>query len=220
VILTIAHVSDTHQTSSIFTSVGQVESDIVIVTGDVLDNVGRVDGLGIEPRRERRKQRSWTRKYAKKWAEAIGSRPVILVCGNHDFISPMGWLTHYGAEVHEITSSNPCVEVMGIRFAGFREINWIAGEWPGEAHDLTPCVERALACDPDILVTHSPPAGILDSRYGYGVKPLTTALAYRAHRIKAHFFGHVHEDGGKVVEVMGIYFANGAERCMVHTIEV
>lgn len=219
-LLTIAHVSDTHQNPGILAGLAFVSADVIVLTGDLLDNVGRGVSGRIEPGREIRKQEWWSRKAAKRWAPYLGSRPVVLVCGNHDFVSPAKWLRHYGVEVHEITTSTPCVEVQGVRFAGFRQVEWIDGEWMGEEHDLAPHVERALACNPDVLVTHAPPAGILDGRDGYGVRALTSALAYTEHQIKAHCFGHAHEDGGQVVEEMGITFSNAAGRINTVTVEV
>lgn len=216
----IAHVSDTHQHSHIMNALSTMVADIIVLTGDLLDNVGRGESGRIERHLEVRKQEWWSRKAAKRWATVIGDRPVVLVCGNHDFVSPAKWLRHYGVEVHEITTETPCVEVKGVRFAGFRQVEWIDGEWAGEEHDLSPFVERALACNPDVLVTHCPPAGILDGHDGYGCRALTSALCYRPNRVVAHFFGHAHENGGQVVEEMGIRFINGAEHCEVHTIEI
>lgn len=218
--INIAHISDTHQNPRIMESLAFMSADVIVLTGDILDNVGRGVSGRIEPRREARKQEWWSRKAAKRWAPFIGDRPVVLVCGNHDFLSPAGWLRHYGVDVHEITAAQPMIEIMGLRFAGFREVPWLAGEWAGEVADMAPAVERALACNPDILVTHAPPAGILDDEEGYGVRALTSALSYTEHHVKAHFFGHCHNNGGQAVTEMGIYFANGAGCCRLHTIEV
>ena len=214
----VAHVSDTHNAPALFTGTDTSSADLFLITGDVMGNSASCYDRDIQTLREIRYQQSWWRKYAKKWAEIIGTRPVVLVRGNHDFISPAGWLRHYGVEVHEITDTQPMVEVLGRRFAGFRQVEWIAGEWAGESHDLRPFVEKALDCDPEILVTHAPPAGILDEVAGYGVKSLSAALTYRTHRITRHFFGHCHIDGGKVREEMGIVFVNGAEHCLLHEV--
>ena len=95
----------------------------------------------------------------------------------------------------------------------------MSGEWNGETYDFKEVVDRAMLCDPDILVTHAPPAGILDDRaHGGGISELTNYLSYREHSVKAHFFGHIHETGGRVVEKMGIKFINGAGRVLVHNI--
>ena len=70
-------------------------------------------------------------------------------------------------------------------------------------------VDRTMACDPHILVTHAPPDGILDRR-GYGVPYLTSYLVYRHHRVQQHFFGHAHKYGGHTRREGGVTFVNGA----------
>jgi Icc-related predicted phosphoesterase len=220
----IAHCSDTHDRPSTIRQVADLDVDLLLITGDCMNNLGRVQRTGgiIRPSFEVKYQESWYRKQAKKWAADLKGRPVIAIRGNHDFIGYSRWLRHYGVTVFEITDENPVVEVMGKRWAGFRQVNYMMGEWCGEERDLTPFVEAAFECDPDILVTHAPPAGILDTdthgEKGYGISPLTTALCYRPHRITHHFFGHAHGSGGQMVEEMGITFANGAGRCIVHEI--
>lgn len=226
----IAHASDTHNRPNIVLAVASIEADIILLTGDILDNKGRVsmymggwESFGepnrISPVLERKYQNSWFRKVAKKWAPAFRGRPVIYVPGNHDFIDIRRWLTHYGhTNLHVITDANPCVELLGKRFAGFRQINYMDGEWMGEVHDLKPYVDRAFECDPDILVTHAPPAGILDGYGDYGIVSLTSALMNRPHRITHHFFGHEHSCGGQVVVEGGITFINGAGTLRVHEV--
>ena len=217
----IAHASDTHEHPGIVSAVADVECDAIVLTGDILNNKGRVPATHyrIDPATECKYQNAWLRKVAKKWAAAFAGRPVIYVGGNHDFIGIERWLNHYGhTNLHVITTENPSVEVAGKRFAGFREVPWIAGEWVGETHDLRPCVERAMACNPDILVTHAPPVGILDGDDGYGVHPLSPALFYGEHKITHHLFGHYHRDGGKIMTENGIVFANAAGHLMVHDV--
>lgn len=226
----IAHASDTHDRPSIVKAVADLDADIILLTGDILGNKGRMqiggggwDTMGpsfrISAPAERKYQDRWFRKVAKTWAPAFKGRPVIYVPGNHDFIGIEKWLTHYGfTNLHVITDATPCVEIMGRRFAGFRQINYMMGEWMGEERDLRPHVERALACDPDILVTHAPPAGLLDGEGGYGIVPLTPALMYGTHRITHHFFGHEHSCGGEVVVEGGITFVNGAGTLRVHEV--
>lgn len=216
----LAHCSDTHNHPALIRQVATLDVDMLLLTGDCMDNQGRVarTGYTINASAEIRYQNSWYRKQAKKWAKDLNGRPVLTVRGNHDFIEYGHWLRHYGANVYEITDENPAVEVLGKRWAGFRQIPYIQGEWAGEERDMAPFVEKAFAADPDILVTHAPPGGILDSEEGYGVVPLTVGLTYRPHRITHHFFGHVHRDGGRQKELMGVRFVNGAEHCTVHEI--
>lgn len=225
----IAHMSDTHDKPSIVKAVRDVECNVIVLTGDIIGNKGRVPFIGggwdtgmsnrINPVAERKYQESWFRKVAKTWAPAFKGRPVIYVPGNHDFIDIERWIRHYGhQDIFTISEKQPSVTVCGKVFAGFREVPWIAGEWRGETHEFQPLIERTMACNPDILVTHAPPGGILDGPNGYGVSAWTAPLFYGEHRVTHHFFGHAHEDGGKVVTEGGITFSNAA--CHMNIIEV
>lgn len=223
----VAHASDTHDHPSIVRSIAASDAEVLILTGDCMNNLGRVPctGYKISPVNEVKYQESWYRKQAKKWASDLRGRPVICVRGNHDFIPYTLWLEHYGANVFEITDETPCVEVLGLRWAGFRQVPYIDGEWAGETRQeaFPAVVKRALDCDPDILVTHAPPAGILDGR-GYGIRALNRALCYPDAlfdvelAVRHHFFGHTHEHGGKSEEHMGIWFHNGACHFKEHVI--
>ena len=72
------------------------------------------------------------------------------------------------------------------------------------------------------LVTHTPPAGILDTdthgEKGYGITALTSALCYTEHNITHHFFGHAHGSGGKTQELFGVQFINGAQSFRLHEV--
>lgn len=217
----IAHMSDTHDRPSIVKAVANVKCDVIVLTGDNLNNKGRTPATGgyIVPAAERRYQESWFRKVAKTWAPAFKGRPVIYVPGNHDFIGIERWLRHYGhQDIFTISDNQPSVTVCGKVFAGFREVPWIAGEWMGEVHEFRSLVERTMACNPDILVTHAPPGSILDGPNGYGVTAWTAPLFYGEHKVTHHLFGHAHEEGGKVVTEGGITFSNAA--CHMNIIEV
>lgn len=223
----VAHASDTHDKPSLVRNIATSEAEVLILTGDCLNNLGRVPRTGykINPTAERRYQESWYRKQAKKWAADLKGRPVICVRGNHDFIGYTRWLEYYGADVFEITDSRPCVELLGRRWAGFRQVPYIEGEWAGETRqeDFPDIIKRVLDCDPHILVTHAPPAGILDG-ISYGIRALNRALTYPDAlwdvelSVKHHFFGHTHMHGGKSEERMGIRFHNGACHFKEHEI--
>ena len=220
----IAHASDTHDRPELITSIGDVTCDIILLTGDILNNRGRINGEGIQAPLEYKYQERWSRRQAKRWVPAFKGRDVIIVPGNHDFYNVERALLRYGHpkdNLHLITETNPCLTVQDVRFAGFRQIPWIAGEWMGEVHDTAAHVERAMSCDPEILVTHAPPGGILDKTNdgtGYGIPSLTTWLSYRPHSVRAHFFGHAHMQGGQDTEEMGIRFFNGACHMKVHEV--
>jgi len=220
----IAHASDTHDNPSIIRQFGEMEADMLVLTGDCMKTKGRIPNFAaygsdwrISPPLEYRYQRQWWRKKAKGLIPHLKGRPILYLRGNHDFISPLEWLLHYGADAYEITDDKPCIELLGKRFAGFRQVLPITGEWSGEEYDLTPFIDKAFACDPQILLTHTPPNGILDGvrgvgeegNRGYGSSDLTSALMFRQHNITHHLFGHSHYGCG-TEEKGGIFFSNAA----------
>ena len=77
----IAHISDTHDRPSIIAGVRDIDCDMIILTGDILNNKGRCPETNgqIVPHVERKYQDSWFRKQAKKWAPAFAGRPVVYV---------------------------------------------------------------------------------------------------------------------------------------------
>jgi len=213
----IAHVSDTHHHPEIIEQIGQLKDiDVVVITGDVVDNYGRRDHRGIQRRKEQVFQRRWLDAHVPRWAKVIGDTPVIMVNGNHDFVSPAGRLRRCGCNV-TLLNAGDHMDLGGFRFAGFGEIPYIQGEWAGEEFDLKPFVEKTMAVDPDILVVHAPAAMILDEE-GYGNGPLLRALTYTKHNVRHVFCGHAHECGGQQVDEMGIRFYNGAGCCSVHVV--
>lgn len=208
----IGHLSDLHGALKRVLDTN-TNPDLWIATGDMFPNRTRGDVVV-----EVSHQRNWWDFYGKKISDRFQGRPVVVVDGNHDYISFAQALREHGVEAYDISESPT---VLGMKFAGFREIPYIAGEWNGENHDFRSVVDEAFAQDPDILVTHAPPAGILDEDChgaGYGINLLMQALSYRPHKIRAHFFGHAHECGGKTVEEMGIRFFNGATKVRFHSL--
>lgn len=222
----VAHASDTHHRPSIIRGVADLDCDVIVLTGDILGNKGRVmDGWGyngrprIRPHLERRYQRWWSRRNIKKWVADFRGRPVIHVPGNHDFHGIEEWFHHYGHKaVWTLGEDRPFVDLLGKRWAGFREIPRISGEWVGETDDFREVIERTFSCQPDILVTHAPAGGVLDGPHKYGIPALTSALTYRPHKITHHFFGHEHSCGGQVAVINGVTHINGACHLRLHTI--
>ena len=202
--ITFGHVSDIHG------DIGELLRDswlpdMWVFTGDILPNRTRGKMFVEVPY-----QTEWLLENIQQIIARLGGRPLLSVPGNHDFIDIVPMLREHGVDAYAVTPDG--VTVAGLRFAGFREINYIAGEWAGETCDFEDLISQTFATNPDILVTHAPPAGILDDD-GYGVRELTSALCYQPHNIKAHFFGHTHGWGGHDTEEMGIRFVNGACNC-------
>lgn len=112
------------------------------------------------------------------------------------------------------------IEVAGLRVYGSPWSPKYCGAWqyrPGtEAEATWADVPEGL----DILVTHTPPLGILDS-VGRGEHAGCEALKCRLQEVRPryHFFGHIHEEGGRQLEQEGIIFANAAQSVLMFDIE-
>ena len=212
--MNILHTSDLHGGyKKLLLALSSTNYDLWVDSGDFFPNKTRGDP-NIEPAH----QAKWFGypSLGGRITEALAGRPMVSVGGNHDFVSLAKLLKSAGADAWDL-SGGPVV-LHGKTFAGFREIPWIQGEWAGETHkaDFAPIVEKAMSANPDILVTHAPPAGILDDDgcgafgHGFGIGALTTALTYGEHRVQAHLFGHIHAQGGKSIEELGVKFFNGS----------
>jgi len=148
---------------------------------------------------------------------ALAGRPLVSVGGNHDYTSLAQLVRDAGGTAFDLTEGAAVVN--GKTFAGFREVPWIQGEWNGETHsgDFAPIVDAVMASNPDVLVTHAPPAGILNNDTHGGVGQLVNALAWAPHKVTTHFFGHIHSTQGVLTE-MDIKFINGAGKAITHTL--
>ena len=217
-ILRIGHMSDLHGNLSEFLA-GSEMPDVWVVTGDFFPN------NDDRARWQESFQAAWFKRRAEKIVARFGGKPVLWVPGNHDFICLVEMIKSVDPDYPAYVVSPEGIEVLGVRWAGFREINFIVGEWQGETMPdaIRPIVERTMASDPQILLTHAPPAGIMcdqrDSRFNYGVTSLANYLCYRPHGVVAHFFGHAHDGSGEE-EVAGIRFFNGSHAVRFHNIEV
>lgn len=206
------HFSDIHSKLDILRN-NKTTPDVWISSGDFFGNAAYLgDKISLE--KEIIWQTEWLQKNIQEIADILRGKPIITVDGNHDFISLGKGLADYGLEVYDLDLYKS-IDFNGIRVSGFRHINYIYGDWSHEIHDFEDIVDACFAKDPSILVTHSPPSGILDLGHSgkkYGVTKLARSLAYAQHRILYHCFGHIHEQGGKQESHMGIQFSNAATK--------
>lgn len=196
----------------------EADFDVWLDTGDFMDNKGRkpATGFAIEPAVERVYQSKLIRwkKLTQRFSAWLAGRPAILVPGNHDFVSFGRHLLASGCpSVHVITPEG--VQVLGLRWAGFREIPRMSGEWVGESSEevLEDRVRQTWSADPDVLVTHAPAWGRLDvnsAGENEGSVSLARALENPG-RIRAHFHGHTHFSGGETLQAGGVLSVNGAK---------
>ena len=209
----VLHSSDLHgKVRKLILNLANEKYDLWIDTGDFFPNISRG-----KPHIEVPYQTGWAERdgLVEILLEALNGRPLISIPGNHDYISLADTLKAAGGNAHTVVPQG--INVAGYTWAGFRHIPWIAGEWQGETHNFSQLITRVLEAKPDLLITHAPPAGILDGP-GYGIPGLTAKLMYENHNIKAHFFGHEHSAGGYKDIKSDILFANGARTNKIHII--
>lgn len=210
----IIHASDLHGHFEIIDKITD-DADLVVITGDFFPNKSRGD-----VRTEIRHQTKWFGWKSPSILRVLRGLPVLWCPGNHDYVSLAEFLRRDGHTAYDISTDG--VEILGLQFAGFGEIPFIAGEWNGEStiEKLNDLVKRTLDVgNPDILVTHAPPSGILDHGcHNGGIASLTSHLFYRPNRVTHHLFGHIHECGGQMAEENGVKFYNGA--CHARVIEI
>ncbi len=181
-------------------------------------------GRKIDRVREQSFQYEWCDKNGFRKTTGIPD-DVLVACvrGNHDFIDLSGWI---GGNVWEVQDHHTIMSVgdgstAGLKIGGFRGIPYIGGEWSDETErpDLANVI-RELPEDIDLLLSHTPPRGILDNgRHHHGVDELTAWHNRRSYGkpCKAHCFGHVHENAG-VLKLGGTTFSNAAQT--IQTFEI
>ena len=137
-------------------------------------------------------------------------RHKLVIGGNHDFCceqQPDATRTALAAAHYLLDES---VTIEGWRFYGSPWQPWFMDM----AFNVAAEEDRARAweqipADTDVLITHTPPHGILDlTSLGerVGCRPLRQALEHLRPRL--HVFGHIHEDYGRE-ERAGTVYVNG-----------
>ena len=133
------------------------------------------------------------------------ARHIVMIAGNHD------WLLYHDAEkvlrVLGLGKRLRYLQDFGCEVGGRRIwgtpwtppfFNWAFMKDEAELREVYTRIPASI----DILVTHGPARGVLDGN-GAGVKCGSLELAAAVRRIKPqlHVFGHIHEDGGKMVSL-------------------
>lgn len=148
-----------------------------------------------------------------EWFKTLNFKHKIFIAGNHDFHFEMATKEELGFLIPKgVTYLNDSgATIDGINIWGspitprFMDMafNRSRGETIQKHWDLIPL-------NTDILITHGPPAGILDRtsrNEEVGCSDLRDTLANR--RIKLHVFGHIHEAYGEVIK-NGTCFINAS----------
>ena len=125
----------------------------------------------------------------------------IFICGNHDDCLYGANIGGLDANVHYLCNSG--MEIDGVKFYG---VPMFMGDC------ITDRQSRNIAhipADTDVLITHTPPYGILDFADGinYGSEEILERLT--AIHPQLHLFGHIHICHG-ITEINGTTYSNGA----------
>lgn len=126
-----------------------------------------------------------------EWYEALPYRYKLFVAGNHD--KALFEIKHLTLSQNAYFLQDESVTIDGIKFFGL-----------GYKHS-----EKIIPKDTDVLITHEPPTGILDTA---GPKLLGNDLLRDKVikiRPKCHLFGHAHGSNG-IIEKDSIIYSNAA----------
>ena len=171
-----------------------------------------------DPARERDLQARYLKKMGHGYMrQRFGTPDAPVACcrGNHDFTElwPM-----FGGRVFEIGDDPTLWSRFGtLKIGGVRGMRKHRGRWSDELSDPDFADRaRGLPQDLDVLVTHSPPEGILDfmsDGHGHVGSPALRTYVERHDpaltALTAHLFGHIHEAHG-LTRLGGTLFSNAA----------
>ncbi len=187
-------VSDTHGDHD---QLGVLEGDVLIHCGDGCEGRGRSD-------------EAVTRLDA--WFARQRFRHVLCVAGNHDLAIETRVREGRPVFRHARLLHDEGFTIDGFEFYGSPWVPELSG-MAFYADDRQ--LQRRWAAIPqrlDVLITHTPPEGVLDqssSGARIGCPRLRAALGARS--VGLHCFGHVHHDAG-IHEEGGTTFVNAAQR--------
>lgn len=220
--LKVAHISDWHVSRESFPRELELaekeldgnEPDFLLITGDMIRNwnyKGRFN--------EGDKQRKLWEEMVDGFENRFPYAEILAIRGNHDYCD----LASPGIIAFD-EPEGKTVKIGKHVISGFRGVPFHYGTWNDEYN------ERALEVlcgrvppETTILLTHAPPYGVLDA---VNERVETETFVCEARRIgsvaieelvhnslpnlKAHCFGHVHEQGGKSFTNRGVRYSNAA----------
>lgn len=173
--------------------------------GDILVHCGDLTEHGY--RSEVFKQLNYLHEQLDKY------KHIVIIPGNHDF-----WCEKYQEKFKEaawaggiIPLINESIEIEGLKFYGSPATPFFH-DWAFNyrINDIMK-VWANIPRDTDILITHGPPDGILDTNIaGRHVGCVDLKDHVTQIKPKIHAFGHIHEHGGETVEINGTTYINAA----------
>lgn len=194
----IVAISDTHNK----------HQNIKIPKCDILIHAGDLSMVG-----------SWIELNAfNNWLGTLQAKHIVLVPGNHDWL-----FAENEREARSIVDkANILIEesitLEGLKIYGFPHQPRF-GDWAFNVDRDSPEMQRIvnrIPVDTDILVTHGPPAAVLDyiprSKENVGCRLLANAVNNRERlpNLTHHIFGHIHEGAGQEIK-NGVRYINAAQ---------
>lgn len=135
-----------------------------------------------------------------RWLATLPHEHKVVVAGNHDFLFEREPARARAMLRSATYLQDELLELAGLRIWGSPWQPWFFDWAFNVARGPELAAKWALVPDEiDVLVTHGPPAGILDRTSGgeeVGCRDLTQAL--ERVRPRLHLFGHIHESYGRL----------------------
>lgn len=174
---TVVAISDTHRS----------HARLTIPPGDVLVHTGDLDAHRLEDLRE-----------FDRWLAGLPHPHKLVIAGNHDAIFVREPEAARAALTHATYLQDEACEVAGLRVYGspwqpvFCNMAFNLPRGPS-----LQAVWARIPADTDVLLTHGPPAGILDRTF-IGQRVGCADLLARIEQVAPalHVFGHIHEAAG------------------------
>ncbi len=206
----ILHISDCHGDMDHFIQACLNQSDIVVSSGDFLPNMlpnGTLSKTGKSREENIEDDSNYQFRFIKSNRDRIisllNNRPLVYIQGNHDWINLNG--LHY-PKLYELKQSSLYIKSKTkskTKSKSNHEFYKLYGfpNTPDNRHwnhyterkKLTRIINE-IPDDTNILITHSPPKGILDLTIDNtlaGIEDLHNKITQTD--IKLHLFGHIHE---------------------------
>ena len=146
-----------------------------------------------------------------RWLGGLPHPHKVVVCGNHDFAFQEQPHAARSLITNAVYLEDSAVTVAGLTVYGSPWQPWFGG-WAFnlERGPALAAVWAKIPDDTDILITHGPPAGILDrTTRGEPVGCRDLFDRVMAVRPRLHVFGHIHEAAGRA-DVDGMTFVNAS----------
>lgn len=198
------------------------EFDVWFDSGDFFPDLF---GFAFRSEENKQYQKDYAENIEKFIVKFLDGKPFSCVAGNHDSINLARFLNEKGHKnCHEI-KPDEVLDLCGLKVSGFPHVNFINGCFYNEAFSphMDKVTSLCLDQEPDTIVVHAPPFGVMDKVYytgeHIGNRKLTNSIVYnKSNNVKRIFCGHVHSPGHNK-EMLGIDVFNGATQAKIHEIK-